>query len=70
MSETHGQEAGIPEREGKMAVDEGKRYDCTICPYPGYRDKKIIFCDVCFRRILEELEEKKQRKEFANEGRN
>ena len=49
-----------------MAVNEEKRYDCSICPYPGYRDKKLIFCDVCIRRILEEQEEKKRRKEHAS----
>lgn len=46
-------------------MNEERRYDCTTCPYPGYRDKKIIFCGVCIRRILEELEEKK-RKEDTN----
>lgn len=46
-----------------------KKYDCTTCPYPGYRDKKIIFCGVCIRRILEELEEKKRKEDTHGDRR-
>ena len=56
------------QREDGPAMREEKRYDCAACPYPGYRDKKIVFCDVCIRRILEEWDEKKRRKESVNGG--
>ena len=38
-------------------------YDCTTCPYPRYKDGSIIFCDVCIKKILDEQNEKKRRKE-------
>ena len=28
-----------------------KKYDCTDCPYPRYKDSRVIFCDVCIRKI-------------------
>jgi hypothetical protein len=40
-----------------------KKYDCTTCPYPRYKDSRIIFCDVCMQKILDEQREKKQGKE-------
>ncbi|WP_202620368.1 hypothetical protein [Emergencia sp. 1XD21-10] len=40
-----------------------KKYDCTTCPYPRYKDSRTIFCDVCIRKILDEQREKKQGKE-------
>ena len=48
------------------AENSQKKYDCTTCPYPRYKDGSIIFCDVCIRRILDEQNEKKQRKEQPN----
>ena len=45
------------------AKDSQKKYDCTTCPYPRYKDRHTIFCDVCIRKILDEQREKKQRKE-------
>ena len=45
------------------AKDSQKKYDCTASPYPRYKDRHIIFCDVCIRKILDEQREKKQRKE-------
>lgn len=53
-------------RETAMTVSD-KKYDCTTCPYPRYKDGHIIFCDVCIRKILDEQREKKQRKEQPNE---
>lgn len=50
-----------------MNVNDKKKYDCTTCPYPRYKDRHIIFCDVCIRKILDEQREKKQRKEQPNE---
>ena len=47
----------------KAAESSPKKYDCTTCPYPRYKDKYTIFCDVCIRKILDEQREKKQRKE-------
>lgn len=44
-------------------MSDKKKYDCMTCPYPRYRDSKVVFCDVCIRRILEEKNEKKQRKD-------
>lgn len=40
-----------------------KKYDCTVCSYPRYKDGKIIFCDVCIKKILDEQREEKQRKD-------
>lgn len=51
----------------KAAESSPKKYDCTTCPYPRYKDRHIIFCDVCIRKILDEQREKKQRKEQPNE---
>ena len=42
-----------------------KKYDCTTCPYPRYKDRSMIFCDVCIRKILDEQNRKKQRKDDA-----
>ena len=53
---------------GKKAAESSlKKYDCTASPYPRYKDRHIIFCDVCIRKILDEQREKKQRKELPNE---
>ena len=43
-----------------MTVSDKKRYDCTTCPYPRYKDGSVIFCDVCMRRILDEQKAKKK----------
>ncbi|WP_168354743.1 MULTISPECIES: hypothetical protein [Lachnospiraceae] len=40
-----------------------KKYDCTDCPYPRYKDSRVIFCDVCIRKVLDWQREKKQGKE-------
>ena len=40
-----------------------KKYDCTNCPYPRYKDSRVIFCDVCIRKVLDGQREKKQGKE-------
>ena len=37
-----------------------KKYDCTTCPYPRYKDRSMIFCDVCIRKILDEQRENMQ----------
>jgi hypothetical protein len=50
-----------------MSVNDKKKYDCKTCPYPRYRDRLVIFCDVCIQKILDEQKEKKQKKEDANE---
>lgn len=47
--------------------DNKKKYDCTTCPYPRYKDRSVIFCDVCIRKILDGQNEKKQGKEKPNE---
>ena len=44
-------------------MSDKKRYDCTSCPYPRYKDGSVIFCDVCMRRILDEQKAKKKGKE-------
>ena len=41
-------------------------YDCTTCPYPRYKDGSVIFCDVCIKKILDEQNEKKRRKEQSD----
>lgn len=46
---------------------EKKKYDCLACPYPRYKDSQIIFCDVCIRRIVDEQNEKKRRKDESDE---
>ena len=45
-----------------MTVSDKKVYDCKTCPYPRYKDGSVIFCDVCIRKILDEQNEKKERK--------
>jgi len=42
---------------------ENKKYDCTTCPYPRYKDSRTIFCDVCIQKVLDGQREKKQGKE-------
>ena len=49
----------------KAAESSPQKYDCTTCPYPRYKDKYTIFCDVCIRKILDEQNRKKQRKDEA-----
>jgi len=44
---------------GNMADNSQKKYDCTTCPYPRYKDRSVIFCDVCIRKILDGQKEKK-----------
>lgn len=46
--------------------DKKKNYDCTNCPYPGYKGGGVIFCDVCIREILDKKKEKKQRRDNAD----
>ena len=53
-------------RKTAMTVSD-KKYDCTTCPYPRYKDGSIIFCDVCMRRILDEQKAKKKEKEQRDE---
>ena len=49
---------------GSMSSNENyKKYDCTDCPYPRYKDSRVIFCDVCIRKVLDWQREKKKRKE-------
>lgn len=50
-----------------MTVSDKIKYDCTTCPYPRYKDRSVIFCDICIRKILDEQKEKKERKEQPNE---
>ena len=57
----------IKNRKAVMTVSGKKNYDCTTCPYPRYKDRSVIFCDVCIRRILDEQKEEKKRKEQSNE---
>ena len=54
-------------RETAMTVSGKKNYDCTTCPYPRYKDRSMIFCDVCIRKILDEQNRKKQRKDDTDE---
>ena len=57
-----------PKQKMVMTVsDKQRKYDCTTCPYPRYKDGSIIFCDVCIRKILDEQKAKKERKEQPNE---
>lgn len=57
----------IKARKAVMTVSDKKVYDCKTCPYPRYKDGSVIFCDVCIRKILDEQNEKKERKEQPNE---
>lgn len=57
----------IEARKAVMTVSDKRKYDCTNCPYPRYKDGSVIFCDVCIRRILDEQKEEKKRKEQSNE---
>ncbi len=38
--------------------------DCLSCHVAGYRDDTIIFCDICVKKILEDM----QRRKKAQEG--
>lgn len=50
-------------RKAVMTVNgKKKKYDCTTCPYPRYKDRSMIFCDVCIRKILDEQNRKKTKK--------
>lgn len=51
----------IKNRKAVMTVSDKRKYDCTTCPYPRYKDGSVIFCDVCIRRILDEQKEEKHR---------
>lgn len=51
-------------RKAVMTVSDKRKYDCTTCPYPRYKDGSVIFCDVCIRRILDE--QKEERNERSN----
>lgn len=55
------------EKNGKAVKNVNGKYDCTTCPYPQYKDRSMIFCDVCIRKILDEQNRKKQRKDDADE---
>ena len=57
----------IKNRKAVMTVSDKRKYDCTTCPYPRYKDGSVIFCDVCIRKILDEQKEEKKRKEQSNE---
>jgi len=46
----------------KMPMSD-KKYDCSTCPYPRYKDGSVIFCDVCICKILDGQREKKQGKD-------
>ena len=35
----------------------------TVLTPPRYKDSRVIFCDVCIRKVLDWQREKKQRKE-------
>lgn len=50
-----------------MTVSDKRKYDCTTCPYPRYKDGAMIFCDVCIRRILDE-QKKKKRSDLERQG--
>ena len=49
-----------------MTENAKKKYDCATCPYPRYKDGRVIFCDVCMQNILDSNKEK-QRQEDGNE---
>jgi len=44
----------------KMPMSD-KKYDCLTCPYPRYRDRSVIFCDVCIQKIMDGQKEKKNK---------
>ena len=55
-------------RKAVMTVNgKKKKYDCTTCPYPRYKDRSMIFCDEYKKKILDEQNRKKQRKDDADE---
>jgi len=52
-----------PKRKKTMS---DKKYDCSTCPYPRYKDSRKIFCDVCICKILDEKKEKKNKERIDN----
>jgi len=44
----------------KMPLSD-KNYDCSICPYPRYKDGSVIFCDVCIQKIMDGQKEKRNK---------
>ena len=50
----------------KMADNSQKKYDCTTCPYPRFKEGTFIFCFLCMNIILDRKKEK-QRQEDGNE---
>ena len=40
---------------------------CKRCPYAHYRDERVIFCGVCMRKILDEMQQLKTKKERKTE---
>lgn len=41
---------------------------CKRCPYASYRDERVVFCGVCMRKILDEMQrEKAERQEKEKE---
>jgi len=44
----------------KMPMSD-KKYDCLTCPYPRYKDRSVIFCDVCIQKIMDMQKEKRNK---------
>lgn len=40
--------------------------ECLCCSVPGYRDNTVIFCDVCVKKILDNMRRKQAQEEEGN----
>lgn len=43
--------------------------ECLCCTVPGYRDNTIIFCDVCVKKILDNMRRKQAQEGEEENGR-
>lgn len=50
--------------------DERNIAVCKRCCYANYRDERIIFCGVCMRKILDEMQQMKAAKEAEKTRKN
>lgn len=41
--------------------------ECICCTVPGYRDNEVIFCDICVKKILDEMRRKKTQEGAEND---
>jgi hypothetical protein len=48
-----------------IRTKSGRVYHCADCPY---RNRDTGFCGFCMRKVIDEMNDKKTKKEFENNG--